>query len=348
MKIQKLLLPVLVVVMASVWFTTGCDTKDTKLPTDPGNQNQSPPMPPYDLIAIAVSPTEIQLTWKDQSDNETGFEIFESINNDTSYVRIDPVVERDVETVVLTGKLRENDYYYKIRAYNGFGPSSFSNETDVRGGAKILEIDAGEGAVLSVAFSPHGNYIVAGCSDYRIRRYNAYTGDLLQTLEVHQHHVNSVAYSPDSLRIASASDDGTVKVWNTKPDQHLEYTFQEDAMGVDEVEFSPDNRYLASGGYNVCIWDLEDGSLVSKFGYNDTTGGIISFAYHPNGRYIFASGRDKIEIWDLEMPESFMYRQRTVGARSLKVSSDGMFLTGAYVDDVWIWEIVGEGDDMRV
>ncbi len=346
MIIQKMFLSILVMVIASAWLVTGCSTSETRSPTDSGNENQSPPMPPYDLKAIAISPTEIKLTWRDQSQNESGFEIFESVNNDTSYMLVE-TVGQNVEIIVLTGRSRDNDYYYKIRAVNEFGASSFSNETEVTGGALILEIDAGEGAVLGVAYSPQGNYIIAGCSDYRVRRYNAYTGDLLQTLEVHSGHVNAVAYSPDSLRFASASDDGTIKVWHTW-DQHIEWIFQEEGMGVDEVEFSPDGRYLASGGINVCIWDIEDGGLVNKFGYDDDTGGITSFAYHPNGRYMFCAARAGIELWNLDGPDTAIVHQRTAQAKSLKISADGRYMCGAYGSTVRLWEIVGEGDSMRL
>ena len=44
----------------------------------------------------------------------------------------------------------------------------------------------------------------------------------LQTLEGHSSWVNSVAFSPDSARLASASSDWTVKIWDTSSGKCLQ------------------------------------------------------------------------------------------------------------------------------
>jgi WD40 repeat protein len=66
-----------------------------------------------------------------------------------------------------------------------------------------------------------------------------------QTLEGHSSFVNYAAFSPDGSKLASASDDATVRVWNVSTEQ-VEQTFEGRSASVDSVAFSPDGNKLAS------------------------------------------------------------------------------------------------------
>ena len=64
--------------------------------------------------------------------------------------------------------------------------------------------------------------------------------------------VESVAFSPDSLRLVSSADDKTVRVWDATSWQPI--------LGHDDVayaEFSDDGRYIESGSRDKTVrrWD---------------------------------------------------------------------------------------------
>ena len=67
---------------------------------------------------------------------------------------------------------------------------------------------------------------------------------------------NSVAFSPDGKRLASASWDVTVKVWDTATGQET-LTLKGHTDVVTSVAFSHDGRRLASAGddQTVKVWD---------------------------------------------------------------------------------------------
>ncbi|KAF1812310.1 hypothetical protein P152DRAFT_507620 [Eremomyces bilateralis CBS 781.70] len=85
----------------------------------------------------------------------------------------------------------------------------------------------------------------------------------LQTLEGHSGYVFSVAFSHDSARLASASYDRTVKIWDTSSGACLQ-TLEGHSSHVNLVAFSPDSARLASASDDrtVKIWDTTIGACL--------------------------------------------------------------------------------------
>ena len=69
-----------------------------------------------------------------------------------------------------------------------------------------------------------------------------------------------MAFSPDGKRLASASRDQTVKVWDAVTGQEI-LTLKGHTSGVTSVAFSPDGKRLASAAprMTVKVWDAATG-----------------------------------------------------------------------------------------
>lgn len=112
---NSMLLRYISTVFLSLMVIVGCDNQ----------QNDSVPNAPDNLQHSVVSSSQINLTWNDNSDNEDGFEIEQS-QDDVNYTMIDNVPE-NTTTYDVTGLNEEEDYSFRVLAYNDYGDSEYSN-----------------------------------------------------------------------------------------------------------------------------------------------------------------------------------------------------------------------------
>jgi uncharacterized protein len=86
------------------------------------------PAAPTDLKADAKSFSEIKLTWKDNSNNESGYKLERKITaNAGGFTEIE-ILGANVTEYTDTGLNSATSYTYRVRAYNAQGTSPFSNE----------------------------------------------------------------------------------------------------------------------------------------------------------------------------------------------------------------------------
>ena len=83
------------------------------------------PDSPSDLIAFAYACDQMDPSWQDNSDNETQFRI-ERSSNGSDYTEIDSV-GADITSYSDTTVAENTTYWYRVRAYNSYGYSDYSN-----------------------------------------------------------------------------------------------------------------------------------------------------------------------------------------------------------------------------
>ena len=161
------------------------------------------------------------------------------------------------------------------------------------------------------------------------------------TLVGHSGSVESVAFSPDSKMLASASDDKTVKLWDVSTHQELA-TLKGHSDFVLAVAFSRDGELLASTSEDrtVKLWKVSTKELITTLKFQGDPL-IRSVAFSRDGNIIALACNDKtVKLWDrIEQKELASLTGHSNGVWTVVFSPDGKTLASGSLDKTFkLWD----------
>lgn len=116
-------------------------------------------------------------------------------------------------------------------------------------------------SISSVLLSADGTIVSASCYT-ALCTWDVKTGELLWKVDgAHRgYKVNSLCLSTNGIHLASAGDDGAVRIWDARTGQPIGQALYGHKGPVNSVAFSQDGMRLVSGGRDttIMIWKLVD------------------------------------------------------------------------------------------
>jgi len=238
-----------------------------------------------------------------------------------------------------------------------------------------------EGKILDLAFSPNNRFLVTGSWDSTIRIWDIASvieGDSQDPsssvqpalLQSHRRGINTLAFNPDGSILATGGWSNTVYLWDVSVlfDTGLSSleTIDEPILlqghrgGVNDLAFTPDGKFLSSGGWDntIRIWDiaaiLTDPDVDAKSAIlKGHQGEVNALTFSPDGKFLASGSQDTTaRIWEISHVfntdsqeltptiQTFLLRGHEGSINTLAFSPDGDFLvTGGYDTSVRIWDL---------
>jgi WD40 repeat protein len=227
------------------------------------------------------------------------------------------------------------------------------------GGLILYEIATGKeigrtlevgGARPGLDLSKDGKHVLTGHASANATEFHLVEIPSLKTVQTFKGHKSgflAVALSPDGKTAASASSDGTVRLWSIETGKE-----QGQLPGLPTsatcVAFSPDGKQVMTGhgtvkGYpQIRLFDVQTRKQVKSYTLHKENATVTGVRFRPDKKTAVSScNQGQVILWEVGSGKKLQTMNNVSGVNDLALSPDGKRALTAGVGDakVKLWEL---------
>jgi len=257
------------------------------------------------------------------------------------------------------------------------------------GGITIRDMSSGyshafaahSGLITSIAISPDSHWFASASSDRTIKlweldtikslnrvaadievsKYGAVitklseqldygrTGKQRQTLLGHSQSVNSIAVALNGSWLASASSDGSIRIWDVRSGREASI-LETHSSPTYAITISPDGRWIASAGESksIRLWDASRGQEIRSFpGHNEP---VTTLKFSHDGNLLASGSQDRsVKLWNVasgDLVRTLSAQLSIAGVAAFSANGRWLVSGSAEEKSLYVWE-VGAGLERR-
>ncbi|KYN10578.1 WD repeat-containing protein 33 [Trachymyrmex cornetzi] len=205
-------------------------------------------------------------------------------------------------------------------------------------------LQAHDSPVRTMVWSHNESWMVTGDHAGYVKYWQSNMNNV-KMFQAHKEAIRGLSFSPTDHKLATCSDDGTVRIWDFLR-CHEERILRGHGADVKCVHWHPQKSLVISGSKDnqqpVKLWDPKTGQSLATLHAHKST--VMDVKWNENGNWLVTASRDHLlKLFDLrnlsQEVQTFRGHKKEASSVAWHPSHEGLFCSGGSDGAILFWHV---------